>query len=486
MEYFGRFGTSTRTALFYIYGLSSAAVAVWYLLRPTLGLINVNRKFGIKEASVLIGNHFADVKDKLLNTLQLREEAGSKENSLLTASIDQRTAELSPIPFANAIPFKANMRYVKYALVPALLLLFVLIVSPGFKKSSQRVVNFDTHFEIEAPFEFVSNLDSLQAIQNQNINIQLDLTGDQIPTDAYVYIGEHRYKMKSDNVGSFDYTLSNIQKSEKVFFEAAGFSSKEYKIDISLKPSLVGYSATISYPKYLNLSSEKVRNLGEISIPEGSTIKWSFNTKNVENIVVLPEDKNLSATSNKTSFSKRFLKSSLIKVKTQNQEVANGDSVFYQINVIPDDYPEIAVEQKKDSLSNKIFYFIGDISDDHGLSKMMFHYRFTKSDLEENKDNSETIPINIDRSTSSQSFYHYWNLETLNIQAEDELEYYFTVWDNDGVNGAKASKTSLLKYRAPSLKEIEEQTEKANQEIKNSLAGAQSDASELEEEIKSI
>ena len=485
-EYLGRFSIGTRTTLVYLYAAMALGVIVWYIIRPIFGLVNINRKFGIKEASQHIGNHFPEVKDKLLNTLQLQEESQTQANTLLLASIDQRTAELSPVPFANAIPFKNNLRYVKYALLPALALLFILLVSPGFKKSSERIVQFDKHFEIEAPFTFSTQLDSIQAIQNQNIEIPLELKGDKIPSDAYIYIGKNRFKMKSDDAGKFRYTLTNIQKSEKVYFEAGGFSSKEYEIDIALKPSILGYDAVITYPKYLQLGTENVKNIGELSVPEGTTIQWKFNTKNVEIIAIQPEGKKLAIKNGAASFSKRFLQSMLVKVNTRNDEVASGDSVFYQINVIPDEYPQIAVESKKDSLSNKVFYFLGDIADDHGFSRLNFHYRFTKSALPENQKKTGVIPITIDPSIGKQNFYHYWSLDALNVQADDEIEYFFTIWDNDGVNGAKATKTNKFTYQAPSLKEIKEETEEANQEIKNSLAGSQNEANKLEKEIKSI
>lgn len=485
-EYFGRFGTGTRTVLFYLFGIGCLATLVWYIIQPILGLINVNRNFGLKQASLLIGSHFPEVKDKLLNTLQLQEEADSQNNTLLAASVDQRTAELNPIPFRQAIPFKKNIRYVKYALLPALALLFILTVSPGFKKSSERVVNYNQHFEIEAPFDFVTNLENTQAIQNQNIEIPLELSGDKIPQDAYIHIGNQRYKMKSDRVGQFEYTFTNVQKSEKIYFEAGGFTSKMYELDIALKPSLLGYSATVKYPSYLRMANETVRNIGELNVPEGTTIDWKFNSRNVDQVTIAPDNKKITPEDGKFSFSKRFRKSSLIRVKTNNAQVAAGDSVFYQVNVIPDEFPQIQVEKKKDSLSNKIFYFLGDVSDDHGFSKLQFNYRFTKSKLKENQGKNGVLPIKIEPSVSSQSFYHYWSLEALNVQPEDEIEYYFTVWDNDGVNGAKPSKTNKNTYKAPSLEEIKEQTEEANKEIKNSLAGAQSDAAELEKEIKNI
>ena len=486
IEYFGRFSSTTRTALFYLFITVSVGTLVWYIVRPILGLVNISRKFGVKEASVLIGNHFPEVQDKLLNTLQLQEDAKLKNSTLLLASIEQRTSELGKVPFISAIPFQKNIEYLKYGLLPAVILGLVLIVSPGFQKSSQRIVNFGKHFEIEAPFTFSSEIEKQQAIQNQDVLIPLEISGDKIPQDAYIHIGKQRYKMKANGVGNFSYNLSNIQKSQSLYFEAGGFSSKEYDLNIALKPSLVGYSATIRYPKYLGIANESVRNMGELNVPQGSIIEWKFDTKNVQKITIGPEKKLLLPQQNKTTYTKRFMRSSLVKVNTSNNDVTQGDSVFYQINVIPDEYPQIAVERKNDSLSNKVFYFLGDVADDHGFTKLQFHYQFIKSDSVANRNKSGILPIIINPTLEKQNFYHYWNLSALNVQAEDEIEYYFTVWDNDGVNGAKASKTPKATYKAPSLKEIKDQTEEANKEIKSSMAGAQAEAAELEKEINSI
>lgn len=486
-EYFGRFGTQTRTALFTLFALSCLTVLVWYIVRPLLGLFNVSRKFGIEEASRSIGNHFPEVKDKLLNTLQLQNDMQhNAANALLAASVEQKTNELKPIPFVNAISFQKNYRYVKFALIPALALLFILIVSPGFKKSSERVVNFNQHFAIEAPFTFKTDIDYRQFVQNETVNIPLELSGDKIPAEAYINLNGNRYKMKQNEKGAFFYEIKNIQKSADLFFDAGGFSSKAYKIDIALKPSLVGYTATVTYPKYLNIPSETIRNIGELSVPQGTIIEWKFNTRNVQKMELLPEGAVFEDKSNKISFKRRFMKSGLIKIKTSNEEVAQGDSVFYQINVIPDDYPSIDVERKNDSLSNKLFYFLGDIADDHGFTKLQFNYTYKKSADKEKQGKSGSLPVSINNSISNQSFYLYWNLNSLNVQAEDEIEYYFTVWDNDGVNGAKSARTQPTIYKAPSLKEIKEETEEANKQIKTSLAGAQSDASTMEKEIQSI
>jgi hypothetical protein len=72
------------------------------------------------------------------------------------------------------------------------------------------------------------------------------------------------------------------------------------------------------------------------------------------------------------------------------------------------------------------------------------------------------------------------------VQPNDKIEYYFTIWDNDGVNGSKFTQTPTATYKLPSLEEIEQKNEKLNEEIKQSLSDAQSESKNLEEQMKSI
>ena len=71
----GRFEIQTRTYLFYTLVVLSILVLVQYIILPILGLINIKRNFGYSEAATLIGNHFPEVQDKLINILQLQEKA---------------------------------------------------------------------------------------------------------------------------------------------------------------------------------------------------------------------------------------------------------------------------------------------------------------------------------------------------------------------------------------------------------------------------
>ena len=79
--------------LFYKY----IVVSIFYLFRFRRGIDN-------KQASVIIGKHFSEVGDKLLNLLDLAEDENQSE--LLFASIEQRSQNLALVPFEQAIDFR--------------------------------------------------------------------------------------------------------------------------------------------------------------------------------------------------------------------------------------------------------------------------------------------------------------------------------------------------------------------------------------------
>ena len=72
LEAVGRFGTDTRTLLFYLFVGTVCAVAVRYILLPGLRLLRLRSGLDHDAAARIIGRHFPDIEDRLLNTLQLQ------------------------------------------------------------------------------------------------------------------------------------------------------------------------------------------------------------------------------------------------------------------------------------------------------------------------------------------------------------------------------------------------------------------------------
>ncbi|MEJ7556983.1 MAG: hypothetical protein WKF66_01665 [Pedobacter sp.] len=140
--YYSNPGIGLKTVLFFSYLCVSALLICYWVVIPGLSYLSLGKKLTLDEAAKLIGNHFFNVKDKLLNTLQLKALADkSPENSLLIlAGIDQKIMELKPVPFTQAIRLAENKKYIKYFLLPLSIIIFIGIIAPAVLKEGTTVL----------------------------------------------------------------------------------------------------------------------------------------------------------------------------------------------------------------------------------------------------------------------------------------------------------------------------------------------------------
>lgn len=491
LEYFGQFNTGIRTVLFWSWLLFSLIIAVVYIIIPLLHLYRIGQVLDYESAARIVGSHFPDIEDKLLNTLQLEKQSeGQQNDALLQAAIEQRTLTLKPVPFQSAIDFKSNIRYARYAAFPLIVLAGVWILFPGFTDSSKRLVNYNTYYQKKAPFYFEVLNKSLTVIQSEDFELEVRTEGNAMPREVYFESEGKRYKMRKDEDGIFRFLLRNVQQKSSFSLNAEGFYSQPYELNVVPKPLLLDFEASILYPAYTGRKNEVLRNIGDMTVPAGTTIQWKFNTRNVEDLNLFFNrilQKADQQESNSFYAQRRFLQSELMTLKTSNGQMKGNDSVRYQINVIPDAYPQIEFKQTQDSNSAKLMYFLGNINDDYGFTKLMFHYRFTASDDEAKlKMPMRSVPIKIERDRKSQTFFYYWDLKDLNVKSADKLEYYFEIWDNDGVTGSKSTKTLNGTFNAPTIAELEKETENKNQEIKSDLNQSAREFKKMDEEIRKL
>ena len=492
-EYFAEFGTTTRTILFYSFLATSGFVLFKYIAIPILKLNKLGEVISYDEAANIVGKHFSNINDKLLNTLQLQRNSGSiLSPELLTASINQKMEELKPIPFTSAIDISENKKYLKFALPPIALMLLVLVIKPSIiKDGTERIVYHQTYFEKAAPFQFSISNKFLEAIQQQDYVLELKLNGNEIPNEVFINVDGIDHKMeKVDNV-NFTYTFKNVQKNADFVFNAAGFNSKSYELSVLPKPMLMKFDIQLTYPAYLNKKNETVSNIGDMQLPQGTKMQWVFHTKNTDNIYLNFADTlvDISRSSeDEFSFSKRMMQSTIYSIKTMNHFLKqNPDSVNYTINVVPDQVPLIDVSEKTDSLNPKNIYFSGTIKDDYGFTRLAFKYTHYTQDSTGKSviKNGEQI-MGVNKQQITQPYYYFFDASRFNLLPGDKIEYYFEIWDNDGVSGAKSAKTQTLLFKAPTIDEMNETTDKNNSEIKKDLDDGIKKAKDLQKDINEL
>lgn len=490
LEYFGNFGPTTRTVLFYGLLLISGVVAIYYIFLPLMRLLRMGKVISHAEASFIIGKHFESVKDKLLNVLQLEALSHTQKSDLLLASIDQKIAELKPVPFTDAIDLSENRRYLKYALPPLLLLVVLLIAAPNvLTESTTRIVRHTEAFDPVAPFEFVIENEALECATNSDFGLEVRLVGEQIPEHVYLTANGQKVKMKKAGKFGHRHLFNAVQEDVLFAFEAGGFRSESFTLRALPAPVLLHFSVSLTYPGYTGRAAEQFKNMGNINVPEGTEIDWRFNTKDVDTLKVWMDgqwQKPVRAGSDRFDFSTRAVRDQRYAIQTANTFVREQDSIPYRIQVVPDRYPKVEVEERNDSTTTKLKYFNGLIKDDYGFTRLTFNYRFTETD--DSLRNRATVrrDLSIAAGQNQQQFFHYWNIGELNLSAGEEIEYYFEVWDNDGVNGAKSSRSRAHVFRAPSKEELAEKREETSKSIKEDLEKSIKDAQQLRKEIEAL
>lgn len=493
LNYFGNFESNIRTVLFFVFLGLTLAVVSYYIVIPLLRMYKIGKVISYEESASIIGKHFSNVQDKLLNALQLRKSEGMiLSNELLLAGIEQKMAELKPVPFNAAIDIRENLKYLKYVGPVLFLFLTTYIIWPHIiNKGTERLVNYQAYYAKELPFQFVIEDQKLIALQTQDFDLNLKIEGSEIPNEVFISINDIEYKLEKLDKIHFSYKFKNLQTNTNFKFNASGVESQLYELKVLPKPSIIKLEAQLIFPTYLNRPNTVVSNASDLQIPQGTIINWHFNTENTEVLALRFSDTtvrlNPEAGEN-FSFKRRFLQSNSYQLIASNSSVKNGiDSAAYQLMVLPDQYPQITLNQNTDSLSPSNIYLGGTISDDYGFRNMNFICNiYTTDSLKQAKTETIIKPISIEKDKPSQTYFYPLNTAEFQLKPGDKLEYYFEVYDNDGVNGSKSTRSNINTIKAPDKSEISENISKNNQEIKKDLEESIKKAKQLQKDVDEL
>jgi len=457
LEHLLWFSSTGRTILFWSFIAVELFLFIRFIIFPLLKLFRISRGIDYSEASRLIGRHFPEVNDKLLNLLQLRKS--DKRTDLLIASIDQKSAELRPIPFTMAVDYKRNLPYLKYAAIPLGIILLVLLSGKleMFSGSYERVVNYKTAYEPPAPFAFQLHNDELEVRENEPLKIQVSTSGRVVPQDASVHYNGQTYFMTKVAPSSFQYTFEPAQSSFEFSLSANRVRSREFEVEVIRVPKMRNLKMFFKYPGHTSLGEEVVEGTGNATVPEGTTIDWELETSATEDVEMKLADTLLKFEKQADIFrlQKQVLNSLNYGISTSNEQVQNFENLNYQIRTVPDEYPELVLEHQVDSLDGESQYFFGKVSDDYGIRAV----RMVVEAMEDTKD-QRIIDLGVGKGNLGEFVSSF--PDTLSLEQGKNYQFYFEVIDNDALNGYKRIKSQLFSYRKKT--ENEERQQRLNEQ----------------------
>ena len=482
LEHFLWLKPTARTLLFWLFILVELFLLLRFIAIPIFKLIGLRKGISLQESSKIIGNHFPEVQDKLLNVLQLKEN--SNQSDLILASIDQKAKELQPIPFVKAIDFKQNKKYLKYAIVPVLIWLITLFTGNNtvFSESLERVVNHRTAYNPPAPFSFSLLNSNLEVIQGNPVTISLKTVGNTVPNEAKIVFNNQQYYLQNKGGATFSYTFSDVQEPINFYVEANGIQSQDYQINVIGTPTISNISLRLKYPYYLNRRAQNIQNSGNLTVPEGTKITWNVEARQTDSVAFINSKKRINfniLSKNRFSYSKTIRDAINYQISSSNKNLKDFENLQFSVDVVKDEHPLISVSSNIDSISRGTAQFAGQISDDYGLRKLQLIYydeqspnKIQKFDIQITKENIQTF------------FYQF--PDGLNLQKGINYELFFQVFDNDAVNGNKTAKSKVFNYRQKTDDEVEEELLEEQKNTINNLENSIQNQKKQQKQLETI
>ncbi len=484
LEHFLWFGPVVRAVLFYLFVAVEVFLLINFILIPLFYLLKLKKGINYEFAAFIIGGHFPEVSDSLINYLQLAQ--ASHKSELLEASIDQKAQRLQPVPFAKAVDFGKNKRLLPIAVLPIIIFILFYLSGNGnvVNTSFNRLTHYNKQFQRPAPFVFVVQNKMLQTNQNQDFIIKVLVVGAVVPNDAMIVINSNRYYMIKKSLREFEFKIDSPAQNVSFSFEAGEVLSSEYELKILKVPSIANFEMLLQFPSYLGRKPEIVNGTGNAIVPEGTLVKWKLSAQATESVQWQSEVKSVSFARNLNQFTlqQTVVDNVNYQIVSSNSVLKNYEKLNYQISIIKDQFPSINVSVAPDSLKVENTIVLGQVADDYGLSKLQVVY------YQHDKPKSTQKGIIFVKNDVYDQFVFSFPAN-LPVQPGVVYDYFFEVFDNDQLHNFKSVRSSVFSNRIATLDEqqdsrFEQQNENINS-LEKSLKSQTKQLSELDKLQKS-
>ena len=424
IEYFFWMPQFGRGFVFWLFIVFVLYLSYKLILLPLLKYFSVLKGIDYESASRIIGDAFPEIDDKLLNTIQL---SNMEQTDVLLESISQRSSEFNPFSFENVINLKDNIKYVKFALAPLIVLapFYLFDKQEGIESSFKRVIDYNTAYQEPPPFIFSLKNKSMEVIEGKPFNLEVLVSGDPIPEDAQIRYKNEQYYLSKRGKNLFSFDFPPIDSDlEFDLFSGTTYSPK-YLLRLIKTPSIVSSKIKLQYPKYVKRPNQIVENFTNITVPEGTKITWDLFTKSTTAVSFFEDNHEYSFLKKTDDFSytKVVFDNIKYRISPSNEQLIHFEPLEFSVDVLKDNPPSIQIESETKKETLEAMYFYGQMSDDYGIRSLQMNY-YPKG----NKRDKKTVQIS-NFNKESLTFYYSFPGD-IDLVPEQPYELYFEASDN--------------------------------------------------------
>jgi hypothetical protein len=428
----------------------------------------------IIHANKILLRVFYNMNDTLINIIELREQfLKDPDNKLVQASIQQKIGLLDQIDFNDGVTIKSVYFLIPYFSGIVILFISIFLLSPNvYTKSTNRILHFDQYFEREYDFNIIYNNEYF-VVRNGDLNFNLKLQGYNFPKEFFITVGGNDMLMNYVNDSIFSYSFRNINNSFSFYLRADNYVSNSIQVNIIDIPTIENFSVNLTYPKYIGKKNETLEGIYDFSVPQGTDIEIFIKSNYTDSIFINSDSFKSKLFKNDDNFT---FDTTLFKLFIYSMNFINSDKdslllVNKKISVVSDLFPEIMFDSVIDENFVDIVHFKISIQDDYGFTSLFFHVE------------NDSLPIIFNPGLQKQDTYFSHDFSNYN---DSTISYYFSVYDNDVLNGYKNSRTDYFLHEKENFESFIKNEKIRRKELENKLDESISLAETLKDELNNL
>ena len=454
--------------------------------------------------AIQIGEKLPEIGDRILNAVQLSSRVTPEgiSNSLHQAAVQTGIKVIDQVPTGLLFPSDQILGYLKKVGIGAIVLLLLYIIN--FQDTNAAIARLsrpEVAFEYPLPLQLNLSTTASQVLAGDSLVLTGRISGRILKKvdlivrtrkDTSIFsliVSDQRFELPMNHLLNSFSAVARVTNS-RAWEPWKVIESKTLDVQVINRPLVQDLSVRIRPPAYTRLPTEIfTRNIMEISGFKGSRIsieglasrEIASGALHFEKAKSIPLQ--MQGSRFKVAFTLERADRTWIEM-VDHEDVHNLDPLIYPIYVTTDVPPIIRI------LAPGQDVIIGDkmilptrlkLDDDFGFSRLELHYQIQHPDYLMEDTTVYQVKVDLPRTDlSSLEFNYTWDLNDVSMMPEDAIQYWFTVWDNNSVDGFQKASTQKWLARLPSLDEMFEEIAQGNDQIKQD----QEDILEVVKEIK--
>lgn len=454
----------------------------------------------IESASKEIGQHFPQVKDKLLNSIQLlKSDDSHSSDQLRNAAFLDVFNSVKNLPFAKVVDYSKLKFYSKFFLISVFTTLIFLILNNDFREATERIFHFNKSYL--KPNEFSLNIFPGNISVNKNDNALIKITANGNAPKIIELFTKNQLQSEFvsqtlylDSNKNYSVNIRNIKNSFSYFAGNKNYKSDIFNIDVTSIPLITNLDLEIFPPSYSKLPKTVQIDNGNLSVLKGSKINFKLKvSKDIKDANLIMND----SLEKKLTISRKNVAGSFTILNEMNYHFEVEDSsnnknenpIRYTVNIIQDEFPQIEITDPDQSSilpQSNLVSINYNIKDDFGFSKCTLNYNISESEQKPIDKSFNQINLTFSRSDLEQTLFYNWDLSKAQLRENNIITFYIDIFDNDNISGPKQSRSNFFKIRIPSLSELFAEAENTQNNAMEDLTKTLKEAEELKKELNEI